>query len=544
MGGDFVYKIIIAEDEIEVREGIRDNMDWQSLGYELVADCENGSVALEAIERLLPDVVLTDINMPFVNGIELAQNITALHPHIKFIFLTGYDDFEYAHQAMKLKVFDYLVKPITLSELKVILNKVKDELDKEITRSKDIELLKKQLWESFPLLKERFLNRIISGNLKKSELDSKLDYFGIKLNKNHYAAISIDLDEINDGDKLVKNDDYELLKFAVYNISEELLVKHGGIVFYNRDDRIVAILADDDINMLQDTILQASEEIRFLVEKHLETTVSIGIGYICDSLSTIKSSYKSASSALDYRFMLGKNRIISAVDTGYNPTANKIDKTGLQNKLIKAIKSGTTEDINAASYSIIQELRHANIHVYKCFTYIQQIFSQILNMLDEINIEAEDVFGNINPLSEISACKTLDDAGEWIKNTGFKISDCIIRHRVDNSQTQVKNAEKIIVQNYADPNISLNDVCKHLYISPNYFSMIFKNQTGKTFVEYLTEVRTNKAMELMKATSLKTYEISNSVGYINAHYFSIVFKKATGYTPTEYREKVSGGAKT
>lgn len=184
-----MYKIIIAEDEIEVREGIRDNMDWQSLGYKFVADCENGSVALEAIERLLPDVVLTDINMPFVNGIELAQNITALHPHIKFIFLTGYDDFEYAHQAMKLKVFDYLVKPITLSELKVILNKVKDELDKEITRSKDIELLKKQLWESFPLLKERFLNRIISGNLKKSELNSKLEYFSIKLNKNHYVAI-------------------------------------------------------------------------------------------------------------------------------------------------------------------------------------------------------------------------------------------------------------------------------------------------------------------------------------------------------------------
>jgi two-component system response regulator YesN len=172
-------KIMIADDEANVREGIRDNLNWGELGFEVVGDFENGREVIEAASHLQPDVVLPDINMPFVDGLEVSRYLFNHFPHTKIIILTGYDEFDYAQQALKLKVHDYILKPNTADELRQILTRLKTELDEEAQRTEDLSKLKMRLRESLPLVRERFLNQLTSGSMREGELEDKLAYLNL-----------------------------------------------------------------------------------------------------------------------------------------------------------------------------------------------------------------------------------------------------------------------------------------------------------------------------------------------------------------------------
>lgn len=164
-----MYKLLIVDDEALVREAIREQMNWHELGFECIGDCEDGLEALQFIKRRQPDVVLVDIGMPFMNGIELARELTAQYPSVKVVILTGYEDFEFAQQALKLKVEDYILKPITSEELANVLCKLKGDMDAVKKQKQDYESLKHQMRKSWPLLKERFLERLVSSPMTQSQ---------------------------------------------------------------------------------------------------------------------------------------------------------------------------------------------------------------------------------------------------------------------------------------------------------------------------------------------------------------------------------------
>lgn len=534
-----MYRVLVVDDEAVVREGMRDNIDWNSLGFELVGDCENGSEAMEAVDRLQPDVVLTDICMPFVDGLELTKYISGKYPHIKVIILTGYDEFEYAQQAVKLKAYDFLLKPVTANELRKILEKVEKDLDEESKKREDLDRLRMQLKESLPLLKERFLNRLVSGYLREGELEEKLKYFHIGLSGKNFLVMVVDIDDYGEFGVYHPGTDDELLLYAVFNISEELTAReNSGLVFQNRNEKTIIVLSGDDPESLNDTALRLSEDIRQSVEKYLKFTVTIGIGIVSQRLNEADESYKSAISALDYRFILGKNRVINITDMERNTVNRYAYKDHWEKKLSYAVKVGTYKEIEESVENIINELKSSFMPVDRCYIHIQQIIASIANTINELGMDEREVFdNNINPFTEVYNYKTLDTMGGWLKGLGKKAADYIAHKRSDFAKLQVMKAEEYIRENYNDGNISLNAVCKHLFISTSYFSQIFKNHTGETFIEYLTRVRVEKARELLIGTGLKTYEISERVGYSDPHYFSLIFKKATSLTPTEYREK-------
>ncbi|EXX84966.1 hypothetical protein BG52_09485, partial [Paenibacillus darwinianus] len=177
-----MYRIVLVDDEAGVRESIRRRIAWNEHGFECMADCEHGFDALEAAERYAPDVVLTDINMPFMDGLELTRRLSGLYPNTKVIILTGFDDFEYAQQAVKLKVNDFILKPVTARELTAVLDKIRAELDDEKSRREDMELLRRQLHESMPVLRERFLERMVSTDVSAREMKERIAYFMLPLN--------------------------------------------------------------------------------------------------------------------------------------------------------------------------------------------------------------------------------------------------------------------------------------------------------------------------------------------------------------------------
>ncbi|NHN32361.1 response regulator [Paenibacillus agricola] len=535
-----MYTIVIADDEANVREGIRDHINWHELGFEVVGDFENGREVIDAMEQLQPDVVLTDINMPFVDGLEVASFLFNHYPRTKVIILTGYDEFDYAQQALKLKVHDYILKPNTADEIRQILIRLKTEMDEEARRTEDLTKLKGRLKESLPLVRERFLNQLISGNVREGELKDKLAYLELSIEGLHILVAVIDVDDHGELEKYYPETESALLYFAVYNISEELIAKHnGGIVFQNNNEKTIVILSGSEVEALYESAINILEQINAAVKSFLKFTVSIGVGDVCTGLNNIHLSHKRATSALDYRFLLGKNRVISINDIEGNAKAHMPYNKVWESKLVTGIKSGTLEETELVIGHIIQNLKESYLPLDRCYIRIQQVMISIIDALDELDIR-EDAIDRLesNPLTEIYDLKTLNEVEAWLVAYCRKVSLMISEKRDHFGRVQMMKAEAYIQAHYADELISLGSVCKYLTMSKSYFSLLFKTYNSETFISFLTKLRIEKAKEMLKQTNLKSYEIAERVGYADPQYFSVIFKKTTGMTTTEYRNKI------
>ncbi|WP_313996850.1 response regulator [uncultured Paenibacillus sp.] len=535
-----MYKIVLVDDEAGVRESIRRRIAWKEHGFECVADCENGFEALEAAERYAPNVVLTDINMPFMDGLELTRQLSKRYSNTKVIILTGFDDFEYAQQAVKLKVNDFILKPITAGELTAVLDKLRAELDEEKCRKEDLERLRRQLHESMPVLRERFLERMVSTDLSAREMEERISYFMLPLKGPDYLVLAADADRF--GDKRHEGE-RELLRFAVYNIVQEIAGREPGTaVFRTREEKIVCILSGEEGGALNDKAQQIAEDIRHSVETYLRFTVTVGIGRPVADLQELRQAYRSAVSALDYRLMLGTNRVISITDMEGRRSDGASLPTSCEKALIVGVKTGTREEVRRAIAEIILHLKTSNLPIEHCYIRIQKIILSLLQALDELGGGAPEPFGDrVNPLTHIYSFKTLEDIEGWLSDTCLRAIGRISEARNDFSETQIRKAEAFIKEHYRDEGLSLKAVCREVHMSGSYFSALFKQHTGKTFIEYLTAQRMEKARELLKFSDLKTYEIAARVGYADPHYFSVLFKKTTGETPSEFRQRTAVG---
>ncbi|MFC5447143.1 helix-turn-helix domain-containing protein [Paenibacillus aestuarii] len=538
-----MYRIIMIDDEDEVREGIKRKTDWAACGFELVGDFDNGRDAYEAMSGLAPDAVITDICMPFMDGLELTRLIAAEYRDVKVIIVTGYEDFDYAKQAIKLKVKDYLLKPINAAEFTEFLQKLKLELDDERKQKEDVTFLRHQFHESMPLLRERFLERLVTSRLKREEIERKFHMFGLHLAGPAYSVVALDIDEFHRDFYSDQAAEEELLRFAAYNIVHELAEKeHGGIVFRTRDDKLVALLsgAAETIDVTCQTL---AEYARYSIEKYLNLTVTVGIGRTCSELPDVCKAFQEALSALDYRFLLGKNRIISLGDMEFGRSLDHLSYSQTEKKLLSAIKTGEKLTVSLTLKGWIEELKNSACDVDKCYGKLHKLLVALLNLLVETGFEEATVLGD-HSFMQIYARKTLDDIRVWLEEVCLALVDLLAEKRTTVSQAQMEAAVAYIHEHYVDEQLSLQQVCNHIFMSMSYFSALFKQHTGLTFVEYVTRHRLERAKELLAESQLKTYELAAQVGYSDPQYFSVIFKRHTGMTPKEYRatQKVQPGS--
>ncbi|MBP1988443.1 response regulator [Paenibacillus eucommiae] len=539
-----MYKILLVDDEPEVREGIRESIQWDTHGFELVGDCTNGQEALEAIERLRPDVVLSDIYMPFMDGLELTKHVSERYPFTKMIILTGYDSFEYAQQALRLKAYDFILKPITAMELRKLLDKVRQDMDEEKKIREDYTKLQQLLDQSLPLLKERFLERLVTSFLSINEIRERSEYFQITWPTSNYIVMVMDIDDF--GSYYSESDllkDAELLRFACYNIIGDLMDYYTGITFRTREERMAVILCGDQENQLYENAYKLADEIRQCIERYLKFTVTIGVGRVCASLDQLPLSYEGAVSALDYRFLLGKNRIVSIVEMeGTGPEGKPVPELNMDwsRKLASAVKAGILSEAEAQIEQLMRVWKESMMPIEACYLNLQKIVVVLMNVVQEMGGNEITLFTERGiVLADSYRFKTLDEIEHWVKGIIKLVVQFATEQRSDLTKLQVMRAVEYIEANYHSEEISLQHLCRHVLMSTSYFSMIFKQHTGDTFVEYLTRVRIEKAGELLQETQLKSYEIAAKVGVADPHYFSVLFKKHTGMTPTEYREKVA-----
>lgn len=549
-----MYKLILVDDEEEVRKGILDKIEWQKYGFEIAGEAENGIEALEIAEKCIPDVVITDIKMPFMDGLALSQKIREKYADTKIIILTGFDEFEYARKAVKLDIVEYILKPISSKELINVLVRVKNEIDNEITRIKDAEVFKEYYIKSLPLLREKFLGSLITGRFNKNEMLEKTNIYGINLSHKGFfvsvmdadfeAAHDVNVQEGRDalaGDA-VSEDSSEFLRLAALNLSSQIMDKYGMGLTFLHDDYIVLLFfsEESDRDKMLAKVLAILQEIRQSIGKYHSLDATIGVGTFCSNIKDISLSYKNAAAALDYSLILGNDRIICIDDVEPQCIKKVVFDELKERLLVSSIKVGTNEEIMKTIDGLLMEITDKNVTFKDCQMYLLEMLTAILRTARDLNIDLDSIFGeNYNVFIEMYKFRNLIEIKDWLINICTRIKIYLSRNRQNTRKLLVNKALDYVKQYYCDSELTIDRMCNYLYISSAYFSNLFKKETKHTFVNYLTMFRLNKAKELLGTTNLKTFEIARAVGYSEPNYFSYCFKKSFNISPSEYKREAN-----
>lgn len=531
------YKIMLVDDEEEVRKSIIKKIDWADAGFQVVGDAENGQEALEKLEMLEPDVVLTDIRMPYMDGLSLTEKIRQRFPSTKVVIFSGFDDFEYAQRAIKLNVTEYILKPVNVEEMTAILKKIRKNLDEEIEMRRDVDLLRERYVASLPVIREHFLNDLVEGKLAGPQVEEKLKEYEVDIlgaSKWVIAVAAVEAEEDNGNGVSSFHRERELIPISVKQLMEEKLKEYCRFVMFNSSSEMVVIAAIDSTNT-QTGLIELLNDICRECHKVLEVSVTIGVGVSCPALERMGQSFQSAVNALGYRAIVGRGGVIYINDV--EPVSRgklQLDQRE-ESDLVAAIKFGPREKIETAVKKISGRM-DAKVHIRQYQAYILSVASTITQLVQQYDLNLSEILGTDRDYFEVlGQMKQQEDFHQWLLAVSCRIGDALGQERDNTAKNMVREAKQYIEENYSDPELSVEKICRYLHMSPAYFSTMFKKETGQTYIAYLTEVRLNKAVELLNKTDDKTYIIAGKVGYQEQNYFSYVFKKRFGVSPTKYR---------
>lgn len=532
-----LYRIILVDDEEEVRKGIIRKIDWEALGFQVVGDAENGQDALEKIEQLEPDVVMTDIRMPYMDGLTLTSWIRQKYPSVKVLIFSGFDDFEYAQKAIKLNVTEYILKPVNVEELTRILNRVRENLDQEIEQRRDVDLLRESYLSSLPILRELFLNDMVRGNMPAENIRQKLEEYKIDIlgaEKWLTAVINVE-NEASEETGLTLHQEKELIPISVKSLLEDNLKDYCRFTAFNSAVGVTLIAAVDG-ERKQTSLIDLLGDICKEIKRILQVTVTIGIGYFSRELEQLPTAYQSAVDALGYREIVGTGKTIYINDMEPVSRGKLQLETRDEADLIAVVKFGTREKIEAAAKNFAARMEGARVHMRQLQVYQMSIINCLIRLMQQQDLELGAMFGTDEMYGKvIYGNMKPEEFASVITEVGCRMNEAMNRERDKTAKKVILEAKQYILDHYQDPELSVDVMCRQLHMSPAYFSTVFKRETGQTYIAYLTEVRLDKAVELLNTTDDKTYVIAQKVGYQEQNYFSYVFKKRFGISPTKFR---------
>ena len=532
-----LYRIILVDDEEEVRKGIIRKIDWEALGFQVVGDAENGQDALEKIEQLEPDVVMTDIRMPYMDGLTLTSWIRQKYPSVKVLIFSGFDDFEYAQKAIKLNVTEYILKPVNVEELTRILNRVRENLDQEIKQRRDVDLLRESYLSSLPILRELFLNDMVRGNMPAENIRQKLEEYKIDIlgaEKWLTAVINVE-NEASEETGLTFHQEKELIPISVKSLLEDNLKDYCRFTAFNSAVGVTLIAAVDG-ERKQTSLIDLLGDICKEIKRILQVTVTIGIGYFSRELEQLPAAYQSAVDALGYREIVGTGKTIYINDMEPVSRGKLQLETRDEADLIAVVKFGTREKIEAAAKNFAARMEGARVHMRQLQVYQMSIINCLIRLMQQQDLELGAMFGTDEMYGKvIYGNMKPEEFASVITEVGCRMNEAMNRERDKTAKKVILEAKQYILDHYQDPELSVDVMCRQLHMSPAYFSTVFKRETGQTYIAYLTEVRLDKAVELLNTTDDKTYVIAQKVGYQEQNYFSYVFKKRFGISPTKFR---------
>ena len=534
------YSVLLVDDEEDVVEAIVQKIDWDRLGYSLAGYAKNGLEALEIAEEKPIDVVLTDIKMPYMDGLTLSHRLKELYPSIKIIIFSGFDEFEYAKEAIRLEAEEYMLKPVDAGELSRVFQKVHEALDQEFDEQQSIHRLKNYYLESLPILQESLYTSLIEGTLPQQDLESTLLDYQISLPGKYYAVVilhnslSLSPEGINP----------LLITMSIRKLAEERLQKNwrpcfltylGHTLFIAQMDK-----ESDSLKLTDDC------EILCRMARHIcKATVTAGIGKTVSNLMDLPLSYLGARDAVAYRVLYGRGKAIAISEIGLEgKEEHKVNKEIIDEErlldIYRSIRMSSEEELDKCIDLYIENSRLDSPSLQEYHFFLMDLVTNmhkflLANQVDTglIFPKEEDVYQKVQQFS-------LAELSQWMKEICKKMQIIIQEMRSDKTKSFVKKAVEHVHSHYMDKDLTVEALSQELHVSAAYFSTVFKRETGKSFINYLTDYRMEKALRLLMEEEEKTYIIAEAVGYSDPNYFSYAFKKKFGMSPSKYKSNSKG----
>lgn len=533
-----LYTVLLVDDEPEIREGIIQKIDWEQYGFEIIGSAENGRDALEIAEQQQPDVVMTDIMMPFMDGLQLGETLMRKIPSVKLIFFSGADDFEYVQRALQLKAVEYVLKPIDATEFSQTLMKLKEILDKEYEEKRNVENLRLHYIESIPVLREQFLTGLLDGRIDKEQLEKKCGIGQIDLDAWGYTVglLGIEPNQETIIRKLFRNHDEALIPTTLKQMADETLPPYGKTVSCYYGDMVGIVANFYDARDIY-RFIEGMDQVCKAMERVYGLTVTGGIGTVCQSPMELRYAKKEAQTALSYRVSLGSGQAIYLGDVEPEKNAFLQFQGHDETELIAAIKLGNDADIQEQVDYIFDRLKANMLTTDQLNVYTIEVRLSFLKLLQYYDMKPEQLFATADVFQQTDKITSLEELRSWMLEKSLDMSRLIKESRVNSQSAITTRAREYVNANYSDDRLSVDLLSQILHVSPSYFSSLFKKEMGISFITYLTNVRMEKAVELLDTTDDKSYIIAEKVGYPEANYFSYVFKKHFGISPQRYRKR-------
>ena len=536
-------KVFLVEDEMVIRRGIKNSIDWEKEGYIFCGEASDGELAYPMIIKEKPDILITDIRMPFMDGLELCKLVKKELPNIKILILSGYDEFDYAKEAIRLGVTEYLLKPISSGKLLEALNGVSESIRRE---KEDKDLVRKymeEMRENTEHEKQKFFEQMIAGNLSMADALETGKKYEMNLSAGMYNLLlfRFTLGEENrkSGERLGE------AEYAIEKLTERL---EYVFEFQRGVEGWAFLLMADNEEQMSERVKELSKDLEEIMKNYSTIAYFGGIGQPVARLRELEESFREAERALAARFTMELNRIISVEDIRMAQNVDTLDDIEItsfgeiektRTMLEKFLNNGAEDEIDEFVDVYINELPEENLKSVLMRQYIiMDAYIVMMSFCEKIEgIEGEMQAQSEELKNSMKTIQTLEEIKNYIRMLLKKIigvRDTISGRRYSDI---IEIAKDQIRKTYMSDEISLNTIAAEVGMSPSYFSSIFSKEMGKTFVEYLTEIRMDRAKELLMCSSMKTSEIGYEVGYKDPHYFSYIFKKTQNCTPKEFRAR-------
>jgi YesN/AraC family two-component response regulator len=533
-----MFKAFLVEDEIVVREGIHKNILWEQYGFFYAGDASDGELALPLIRQIQPDLLITDIKMPFMDGLALIELVRKELPRTKIVIISGYDDFSYAEQAIRMGVERYLLKPVEKEKMVEILITLQQKMEAEQQQQEYLARFQQEVQEYEMFSRRRFFEQIVTGGLSVLEISEIAKKMGIDVNAPFYSIVLFSLNSAGyDGSA---PECYADALAAVEDKIKQFFVSHPELILFRWNVTTYAVLVKDGQTDIERRINDCTKNIQSCcATAGNDVSWYIACGTPVSRLGAIPTCFTEASRILSYRYLCPEEHILSEAsirsfrkkDDSEKDTGKKeIDQERIRNFL----SSGAGEEIDHFIDQLLQNAEEEIVSRPLFYRYLtMRICFATAEYLDLIGCRS-DSFWPLGLRSKENT-STPEEVRQYARQIMGQAIELRNRENTKQQRDLLIQAIGFIDEHYPDESISLDRVARKVNISPNYFSAMFSQEVGQTFVEYLTSKRIDEAKRMLRQTDKRSSEIAFAVGYKDPHYFSFVFKKVSGCTPSEYR---------
>jgi Response regulator containing CheY-like receiver domain and AraC-type DNA-binding domain len=533
-----MYSVLIVEDELLVRTSLKMMIDWIKYGFNICGEAANGKEAMRIIEEKRPNIILSDVRMPEMDGVELSEKVKQFCPNAKLIILSNYDDFDYVKTTLKNGAIDYVLKH---NLNKAILLEALEKAKIEIGRQKGDTVLKNMSADNLTALRNKFIKHLIAGFYTRDEIDKELKLLDIKLGTSNLILVIMAIDGYGQTIKDQRINNIELLNVGILNIVDEILHDiDNGIASHIENDRYSLLLSFEAYKSslrIEEVIKQTLDRIADCLKQFLNIHVSFCVSSLCKNIELIPQSYEEAERLLKDRFYLGKNKILKSA----SDRTGKLFSSGIsiekEKQINVCVNSQNIENLKSCLNGIFEDIISENYDL----TSAQIVFGDLISIINrdckKYQIELKTIYLTSTPPYEIlSELGTFDEVKQWIVLLFERLIKAIGHDEYAVASEYVEKAIHYIAAHFSE-DISLSSAAGYISISSAYLSTLFKNATGKGFSEFLIDTRLKKAKAFLEDNDYSIKEISKLCGFQDYVYFYKIFKKKVGVTPKEYIEE-------